>query len=266
MSKNLILQDTKWIGKQRYHFTEIDSTNKKAKELAAAASLHGALVTADVQTAGVGRRGRSWSSEASCGIYMSLILQPDIAIEQAPMLTLVAALAVAKAVTESLQRCGCKETVEIKWPNDIVMNAKKICGILTEMTLENNRIVSVVIGIGINVSNQNFPNEIATTASSLYLETGLQFEKEALLSSIWKQFECYYGRFLQMRDLSLLKEEYEMYLVNKGKKVTVLEPKGEYTGTAMGITNRGELLVDANGRIETVFGGEVSVRGIYGYV
>ena len=266
MSKDLILQDTKWIGKQRYHFAEIDSTNKKAKELAAAASMHGALITADTQTAGVGRRGRSWSSESSCGIYMSLILQPDIETGQAPMLTLVAALAVAKAVDECLKHCACKETVRIKWPNDIVMNAKKICGILTEMTLENNRIASVVIGIGINVCNQDFPNEIAATASSLYLETGLQFEKEALLSSIWKQFECYYERFLQTRDLSLLKEEYETYLVNKGKKVTVLEPKGAYTGTAMGITNRGELLVDTNGRIETVFGGEVSVRGIYGYV
>ena len=87
-----------------------------------------------------------------------------------------------------------------------------------------------------------------------------------MINAIWKQFEKNYALFLQTQDLSLLKEEYEAYLVNKGKKVTVLEPKGEYTGTAVGITDRGELLVDTNGRIETVFGGEVSVRGIYGYV
>ena len=139
MSKNLILQDTKWIGKQRYHFDVLDSTNKKAKELVAGTAMHGVLITADAQTAGVGRRGRSWSSESSSGIYMSLILQPHIETGQAPMMTLVAALAVAKAMTEMLRDYDCKEAVEIKWPNDIVMNAKKICGILTEMTLEKDQ-------------------------------------------------------------------------------------------------------------------------------
>ena len=304
----MTLQSTKWIGKQRLHFEEITSTNKMAKELADMGYAHGTLVTADAQTAGIGRRGRSWSSEKGEGIYMSVLLRPKFMPNQAPMLTLVAALAVARAITDYFENSilerhstsigdfmvkgdngahqedafvYCKKNAQkkidgkivgknlpckIKWPNDIVINGKKICGILTEMILNQTQIDAVIIGIGINVSNTCFSDEISCTASSLYLETGLKWEKEQLLEEIWKWFEIYYASFLNTGDLSSLKSEYEAFLVNKNEKVKVLDPHGAYTGMAKGITNTGELLVNTSKGVKTVDSGEVSVRGIYGYV
>lgn len=290
----MILRNTKWIGKSRLHFEEIDSTNKKAKELTQEGGEHGVLITADTQTAGVGRRGRSWSSEPGAGIYMSVILRPNLQPNQAPMLTLVVALAVAKAISDyykeqenleglphiemgvspakrdlsnlSQRKVIKKLPCKIKWPNDIVINGKKICGILTEMTLNQSQIEAIILGIGINVSNTCFPEEIVSTASSLYLETGFKWEKELLIENIWKWFEIYYERFLEDGDLRNLKTEYEVFLVNKNEKVNVLDPHGEYTGVAKGITNTGELLVDTEIEVKSVSSGEVSVRGIYGYV
>ena len=260
------LQYTKWIGKQRYHFAEIDSTNKKAKELAATGATHGTLITADTQTAGVGRRGRSWSSENETGIYMSLILRPKLKPDKASMLTLVAALAVVKAVTELLKIEQSETTLQIKWPNDIVINGKKICGILTEMILNQNQMDAVVIGIGVNVANQSFSEELADIATSLYLETGVKLDREQLINRVWEQFELYYAVVMEKGDLRDCKVEYESFLANKDEKVKILDPIGAYTGIAKGITNTGELLVDTGTKIEQVASGEVSVRGIYGYV
>lgn len=247
--------------KKRYHFETIDSTNTKAKELAAAGAVQGTLVTADAQQAGIGRRGRSWSSEKKAGIYMSMLLRPEIATDKASMLTLVAALAVERAIAETLD---CQPM--IKWPNDIVLNKKKICGILTEMVLKGTEIDYVVIGIGINVNNKNFPEEIVQTAGSLSLELGNEIDREMLISEVWKRFSVYYENFLQVGDLSGIKAEYEHALINKDEKVKVLDPLGEYMGIAKGITNIGELIVDTEEEIRYVSGGEVSVRGIYGYV
>ncbi len=250
--------------KTRYHFDVLDSTNKKAKELAQQGCEHGTLVTADAQEAGVGRRGRSWSSEKDTGIYMSMVVRPQMETEHVSMLTLVAALAVAKALEK--MDVYEKKTPCIKWPNDLVLHKKKICGILTELTLAGLDIDYVIIGIGINVSNQVFPEEIKETASSILLETGQNIDRECLIVEIWKCFAIYYEQFLRTRDFSLLKEEYERYLVNKHQSVTVLDPAGVYEGTAIGITNKGELIVDTREEQRYVSSGEVSVRGIYGYV
>ena len=246
---------------KRYHFETIDSTNKKAGELAKTGAMHGTLVTADAQHDGIGRRGRSWSSEKGAGIYMSMLLRPEIEVDKASMLTLVAALAVESAISQTLH-CQPK----IKWPNDIVLNGKKICGILTEMVLKGTEIDYVVIGIGINVNNKEFPEEIVQTASSLLLELGNEIDREMLITEVWKQFAVYYEHFLETGDLMLLKEEYEKALINKEEKVKVLDPLGEYVGLAKGITKTGELIVETNGETRYVSGGEVSVRGIYGYV
>ena len=246
---------------KRYHFEIIDSTNKKAKEYAQEGALHGTLITADAQQTGIGRRGRSWSSEKDTGIYMSMLLRPKIETEKASMLTLVAALAVEKAMEELLV---CQPM--IKWPNDIVLNKKKVCGILTEMALKGTEIDYVVIGIGINVNNKTFPEEILTTASSLSLELGVEIDRELLISEVWKKFDVYYQQFLETKDFMFLKEAYESVLVNKEENVKVLDPLGEYMGIAKGITNTGELIVDTDGELRYVSGGEVSVRGIYGYV
>ena len=193
---------------------------------------------------------------------MSMILRPDIPTESASQMTLIAALAVAKAMEQMLPGTD----VEIKWPNDIVLHKKKICGILTELSLRQTQIDYLVVGIGINVANTSFPEEIKETASSILLETSVHVDKEALITSVWEQFYVYYNQFLQTLDLQFLKADYEKHLVNKEKQVRVLDPAGEYTGIAKGITNKGDLIVENGQKRMLVSSGEVSVRGIYGYV
>ena len=245
-----------------YHFETIDSTNKKAGLLAREGAPHGTLVTADVQESGVGRRGRSWSSEKDAGIYMSMVLRPEIDTNHASMLTLVAAMAVQKAMEQMCET----EVPMIKWPNDIVLNKKKVCGILTELFLVGADIDFVIVGIGINVNNKAFPEEISETASSLFLELGREIDRELLITKVWDHFKVYYEQFLKTKDISLFQEEYEKVLVNKEENVRVLDPLDEYTGVAKGVTSTGELIVDTEGERTLVSGGEVSVRGIYGYV
>jgi BirA family biotin operon repressor/biotin-[acetyl-CoA-carboxylase] ligase len=155
----------------------------------------------------------------------------------------------------------------IKWPNDIVLNGKKICGILTEMSLEKNRIGHVVIGVGINVKNQDFPEELVDKATSLEAECGKEFSRSHILQEIMRVFEEEYEHFLLTEDLSGIMERYNAGLINRGREVRVLDPQGEYNGVARGINNGGELIVElADGTLTNVYAGEVSVRGIYGYV
>ena len=250
--------------KKRYHFECIDSTNKKAKELAQDGCEHGTLITADAQSAGVGRRGRSWSSERNTGIYMSMVLRPDIEVADASMLTIVAALAVAKAIQNQLKDSSL--IPYIKWPNDIVINKKKVCGILTEMSLEQSQMEYIIVGIGINVTNTVFPEEITKTASSIFVESGQKIDREQLISAVWEYFKQYFEVFMQTKDLQNLRAEYENLLANKEKEVKVLDPSGAYEGIARGITNKGELFVETAEGLQQVSSGEVSVRGIYGYV
>lgn len=252
---------------QRYHFEQMESTNQKAKELAEEGSPHGTLVTADMQRTGRGRSGRSWASEKGTGIYMSMVLRPKMEADKAHMLTLVAAIAVQKAIDHMIvKEQGVKQTPMIKWPNDIVLNKRKVCGILTEMTLKEREIDFVILGIGINVNQKKFPDEISETASSLFLELGQELDKELLIKEVWKQFAVYYQMFLQTKTVSLFKKEYEKGLINKEEIVKVLDPLGEFTGIAKGITDTGELIVDTEGKLQMVSSGEVSVRGMYGYV
>lgn len=258
------VEDTQWAGKKGYLFETVDSTNKKAKELAEAGCPHGTLVIASGQEAGVGRRGRSWFSEPGQGAYMSLVLRPELAADKASMLTLVAAVAVAKAIEAISKDCGVHPF--IKWPNDIIIRGKKVCGILTEMTMKDDKIAYIILGIGINVHNKSFPEEIANMASSLELELGMGVARERVTDLVLLAFERYYELFMQEQDLSLLLDEYMQMSANKGRKVTVLDPAGEYEGTARGITNSGELMVDTPDGTKLVSSGEVSVRGIYGYV
>ena len=260
------LEETLWIGKEYYHFDTIDSTNTFAKQIAAQGCSHGTLVVAEKQEAGIGRRGRSWSSEKGAGIYMSLVLRPELKTDEASMLTLVAAISVAKAIRSLLEDARTNPSVWIKWPNDIVINGKKICGILTELSLKQREIDFIVIGIGINVGNKTFPEEISSIASSILLESGVHVEKKILIRFVWQQFETYYEQFSKWKDLREIRKEYEELLINKNKKVRVLDPLGEYEGIAKGITNTGELLVETDCSLQKVSGGEVSVRGIYGYV
>lgn len=256
------LLHTDWVAKEVLYFDTIDSTNTKAQELAEKGYPSGTLVVADKQESGKGRRGRSWVSPSGTGIFMTLMIKPDINPNNASMLTLVAALAVAKAITSVTG-----EEAMIKWPNDIVVNGKKVCGILTEMNAQFDYINHIVVGIGINVHNESFPEEISQMASSLMIEAGgKRFHRAQIIAETMSYFEQYYDTFLKTQDLSALVREYDELLVNRNKSVRVLDPKEPFDGKAMGITPKGELIVDTWESRKLVSSGEVSVRGIYGYV
>lgn len=256
------LMHTDWVAKEVLYFDTIDSTNTKAQELAEKGYQSGTLVVADKQDSGKGRRGRSWVSPSGTGIFMTLMIKPDINPNNASMLTLVAALAVAKAITSVTG-----EEALIKWPNDIVVNGKKVCGILTEMNAQFDYINHIVVGIGINVHNESFPEEISQMASSLMIEAGgKRFHRAQIIAETMSYFEQYYDTFLKTQDLSALVREYDKLLVNRNKSVRVLDPKEPFDGKAMGITPKGELIVDTWESRKLVSSGEVSVRGIYGYV
>lgn len=253
---------TEWAGARVVYFDETDSTNIQAKRLADDGAPHGTLVVADRQKSGKGRRGRSWSSPAGVGIWMSMVLRPKISPVSASMLTLVVALAVRKGIYESTGLAA-----EIKWPNDLVLNKKKVCGILTEMSTELMEIQYVVPGIGINVNQTEFPEEIRSTATSLALEGSRPCKRSEIIAKTMAAFESYYETFMKTGDMSGLMEEYNSFLVNIGNEVCVLDPAGEYRGVSCGINSAGDLLVILpNGERREVFSGEVSVRGVYGYV
>lgn len=287
---------------------EVESTNLWAKKLAQKGMPQGMVCIADAQSAGVGRRGRSWASEGGHSIYMSILLRPDLPASHASMLTLAAGLSVAQvcrtvpcsdkkndasarvsgnhkeAVSAKVEQNGPKESMldtkcasgtdgalfldaEIKWPNDVVVSGKKICGILTEMGLKGASVDYVIVGIGINVNAKQFPKEIQETATSLALEAGMDLDRKRIVEAVLEQFSINYKKFLETKDLTMLVDAYNEVLVNRDREVRVLDPKGEYRGVAAGINELGELLVrKEDGTEVAVYAGEVSVRGIYGYV
>ena len=256
------LMDTKWAGSNVVYYDEIDSTNNRAKEAGDNKAPHGTLFVADMQVAGKGRRGRVWQSPAGSSIYMTILLYPEISPLKAPQLTLVMAIAVAEGIKEVTGL-----DTKIKWPNDIVVNGRKICGILTEMSTEIDYINHVVIGAGINVNQDDFPEDIRKTASSLKMEFGKQVKRSELIAAIMKSFEKDYEIFVKTEDLSGLQELYNSMLVNLDRDVKVLEPGNEYEAHALGINKTGELIVrTAEGEEKEIYAGEVSVRGVYGYV
>ena len=256
------LVDTKWAGKNVIYYDETDSTNNRAKEAGNNKEPHGTLFVADMQMAGKGRRGRVWKSPSGSSIYMTILLYPDIPPVKAPQLTLIMAIAVAEGIREVT---GLE--TKIKWPNDIVVNGKKICGILTEMSTEIDYINHVVIGIGINVNMESFPEDIAKTATSLRIEAGKEFRRFELIAAIVEHFEKAYEAVCEAGSLEPIMEDYNRLLVNCGRQVRVLEPEHEYDALALGIDKTGELQVECeDGSRKSVFAGEVSVRGIYGYV
>ena len=182
---------TKWVGHPLLFFDSIDSTNIRAKLEAEQGAESGLLVVADQQTAGRGRRGRGWESPSGSNIYYTLMLKPDFNADCAPMLTLVMALAVAKGIRQTLGR-GSEEgaaKVGIKWPNDIVVDGKKVCGILTEMSMEQAYIHHIVIGVGINVRRQEFPEEIRDRAAAIEEQCGFRISRSQLIADIMEAFE-----------------------------------------------------------------------------
>ncbi len=249
------------IGSRVCFYETTDSTNEQAKLEAQNGGVHGTLVVADRQTAGRGRRGRSWESPANGNIYFSLVLRPELAADKAHMLTLVMANSVARAIRR-VTGVDCR----IKWPNDIVADGRKVCGILTEMNFESDGSYCVIVGVGINVGLQEFPAELLDKAASLQEFGGVFISRAQLLAEVIKDFSEDYDVFMTKESLKGLLDSYQQLLINKDVPVRVLDPKGEYEGIARGITETGELLVETDAGVEQVYAGEVSVRGICGYV
>lgn len=253
---------TKWAGRNLFCLDTVDSTNDYIKKLAEDGAPHGTLAVADYQSGGKGRRGRSWVTPHGTAIAMSILVRPTLAPEKASMMTLVAGMAVARSVKEVTGL-----DVKIKWPNDVVIDGKKISGTLTEMSMELGAIHYIVIGTGINANVTEFPDEIKDTATSLILEKGEKVDRAAIICAYMEAFEDFYDRFMEYGDMTLLREDYQELLVNQDKAVRVLEPGHEYTGIARGIDEMGQLLVEKeDGSIVKVYAGEVSVRGVYNYV
>ena len=250
------------MGKTICYHAEVTSTNIVAKELADEGNPSGTLVVADFQSQGKGRRGRTWVAPKGEDIFMSILLRPQIQSVQASMLTLVMGLSVAQAVNDCL---GIES--QIKWPNDVVVKGKKICGILTEMSAKTLDVTYVVIGTGINCNTKQFVEEGLSNATSLALETGKDVDREALIAKVMSIFEENFNRFLETKDLTKLQDKYNQLLANNDREVVISGSGEAWSGVARGINELGELLVeDKNGEIKAIFTGEVSVRGIYGYV
>lgn len=249
---------TKTMGQSIYFYEETDTTNNRARELALEGAPEGTLVVAEKQTAGRGRRGKVWESPLGTGIWMSLVLRPQIMPAEASVLTLLCGLATAEAIeAETGLSAG------IKWPNDILINGKKAVGILTEMDCEMSEVHFVIPGIGINVNTASFPPEIADIATSLYLECGKTVSRRRLVHKVLERLEEHYETFLRTGSFAAMLEDYRKHCITLGKEVHVLgrEP---FFAEALDITPEGELLVRRadNGKEEVVFSGEVSIRGV----
>lgn len=248
-----------------YHYDTIDSTNSQAFRLAEEGKGEGSVVVADAQTAGKGRRGRTWESPAGENLYVSLLLEPDCPTDKVPMLTLLMALAGIRAIQKLLP--GAQgEKMGIKWPNDLVVHGKKVCGILTELQTVHGKSF-VVIGVGVNVRKRVFAEDLKEKATDMESECGQIVEPQELLERLLEEFRSLYDTFLRKQNLRFVKRAYNRRLLNRKEEVMVLDPKGEYRGKALGIDKTGQLVVrTADGKKRKVYAGEVSVRGIYGYV
>ncbi|MBQ6386252.1 MAG: biotin--[Lachnospiraceae bacterium] len=243
-------------------YQTIDSTNEEAKRLAARGAAEGLVCAALEQTAGKGRRGRSWESPMGESVYMSVLLRPEIPADRASMLTLVMGLSAAQGLSDL---CGLP--VRIKWPNDVVIHGKKLCGILTEASVvSQGRPEYVVTGIGINVNNTAFPEAIRDRATSLRMETGRGHSPAEAAASVLARFSENYRIFLRTADLCALRDLYEVLLAGRGETVRIEDPQGPYTAEMRGIDGHGALIVNRGGSEERIISGEVSVRGLYGYI
>lgn len=255
--------NTRWIGKNIYYQRSVDSTNSWAKRLAEEGMPSGTVVTTDRQTSGKGRRGRSWNTPERMSVPVSILLRPEFSPEKASMMTLVMGLSVVQGI-ENISRLRCS----IKWPNDVLVSEKKVCGILAELYSQIDNMEYMVVGVGVNANMTEFPDELKEKATSLRMELGRPVKRALVLVSILEAFEKNYEIFLKTQDLRELKDTYISKLINADRPVRVLQPRGEFQGTARGIDDWGNLLVERadNGILEQVYAGEVSVRGLNGYI
>lgn len=242
------------IGHKVIHYFRTDSTNSAALELGAQAAPHGTVVIAEEQTAGRGRLGRKWYSEKSSGIYASIVLRPPLAPSTAPVLTLLAGVAAQNAVRAATGLSG-----DIRWPNDLLINGKKVCGILTEMRAEVDRLHMVVLGIGINVNQSSMPDELREIATSLALEGGRQYSRLHLLAELLRDIERYYHMLLNEGSAAIVREWSAASTYADGKRVRVRASRDDYSAVTSGLDASGALKVCRDdGRQELLVAAEIT--------
>ena len=226
------------FGKRIHHFFKTDSTNSVAMRLGEQGEPHGTLVIAEEQTAGRGRGGHTWHSEKTNGIYMTVLLRPPISPQHAPLITMVAGLAVRDAI---LEQTGIAP--DLRWPNDALFGHKKFCGILTEMNAEQDRIHFVAIGIGINVNQLKMPEELGAIATSLRIETGRIHSRVEIVVRLLRHLDSYYNRFVSEGAEWVVERFSEVSSYARGKRVRIATMTGTYTGTTDGLDPSGLLRV-----------------------
>lgn len=237
-------------------YENIGSTNKEAKTLAIAGLPEIACVTAEEQIAGRGRMGRAWVSPKHKGIYASLLLRPLVSAEGAPGITVLIALAVCRTLrSEGL-------AAKIKWPNDVLIKGKKICGILTEISTNLDGVEYIICGFGLNANleKKDIPNELKDIATSVYLEKGDFICRTKLLAEVLNAFWEYYQSFLKS-GLKELINVYNEFSALHGKTITLISAGHEETGHFIGFDEQAALLMDVNGQIKKYIAGEISLRG-----
>ena len=242
------------FGKHIYHFFKADSTNRVALELGHAGEPEGAVVLAEEQTAGRGRAGRKWQSERASGIYVTLLLRPKLAPVQAPVLTILAGLSAHDAVREVTGL-----DVDLKWPNDLMLEGKKLGGILTEMHAEPSQVRFVIVGIGLNVNQERFPSELAGIATSLRAQTGKVHSRLEILVRLLREFESDYNRFLREGVGSVVERFESVSSYARGKRVRVTNGSECYAGITAGLGSEGLLQVQReDGSVISVISGDVT--------
>jgi BirA family biotin operon repressor/biotin-[acetyl-CoA-carboxylase] ligase len=242
------------FGKRIYHYFKTDSTNRIALELGHAGGPHGTIVIAEEQTGGRGRAGRSWHSEKTSGIYLSALLRPQISPMVAPVITIAAGLAVRDAVQEETGVAA-----DMRWPNDLLAEGKKFCGILTEMYAEPSLVRFVIAGIGINVNHVAMPAQLAGIATSLRLVTGKTVSRLQLVVRLLRHLESYYNRFLAEGAEPILARFAEVSTYARGKRVRITTANESYVGITDGLEPSGLLRVRRDdGRSTVVISGDVS--------
>lgn len=256
ISKETILSslNTKLFGRTIHTFETVDSTNTLARQLDRNSTPHGTVVIADEQTAGRGRLQREWISVKGLNLLFSVVLYPDFNMEKTALLPLIGSLAVADAVEKIAAL-----SPTCKWPNDVLIGHKKVCGMLLESISGSGGIEKVILGIGINVNQTDFPEGLLHKATSLRNECGRKIDRATLLASILEELENRYEQLSHFPSAQLL-NDWKMKALLFGKKITVLESEFSYTATAVDVAEDGALIIRTDdGEKKKIFAGDVSL-------
>lgn len=236
-----------------YQYASVTSTNDVARELAETGAGEGTTVVAEEQTTGRGRLGRTWLSPKGEGLYHSIILRPDIPPSDVPVLTLVAAVALAEFVHEQYQL-----VVDIKWPNDVLIREGKFAGILAEAEIKRDHLDYIILGIGINLNQTSFSSDIAAQATSIKLETRQSSDPDEVRQQLYVKLDTWYDRFLRQGAAAVIRRWCELSSYAEGKLVKVITGDRTITGVTGGLTPAGSLIVETpTGARETILTGEV---------